>query len=158
MNVKSQAGFTLVELLVAMGISAMTFAAVISAFLTVQSVNMLTKHRLQAVQVVRGQIELLKVTNFNLIVDGVSTASYDAGPDGVFGTADDLKGTLTVTVQDALDMDNDGNTTETSIDVDTDGVNDPTVAKPVRAAFTWNQYVLGQSKNFTASADTLITP
>jgi type II secretory pathway pseudopilin PulG len=157
MNIKEE-GFTLVELLAAMGLGTVVFAALISAFLTVQSVNMLTKHRLQAVQVVRGQIELLKVTNYNLIADSVSTASYDAGPDGVFGTADDLQGTLTVTVQDVLDMDNDGNTTETSIDIDADGVNDPTVAKPIRVALTWSQYVIGQSRNFTASADTLISP
>ncbi len=156
-DIRSQKGFTLAELLIATGIATAVFAAIFLAFVTVQSSSMLTRHRMQAMQVVRGQIEFLKVTGFNQVVDSAQTVSYDAGQDGVFGNADDLTGTLTVTVQDFLDMDNDGNTTETAIDIDADGTNDGTVAKPVRAAFTWSQYIVGRSRSFTVSADTLVT-
>ena len=156
-SVHRKDGFTLVEVLVAVGIAVALFASLAAAFLSVKSIAISSRHRIQALQVVRGQLELLKGTSFTLIANGVqNNVVYDAGPDGLFGTADDLKGTLTTTVQDFLDMDGDGNATETSIDISGDGVNDPNSAKPVRVSFTWTERALGQNKTCTVFADTLI--
>ncbi len=148
-------GFTMVEALVAFGLSIMVIASLLATFSGVKSINALVKHRIQTLQIVRGQIELLKVGGFSAIVNSTSTVSYDAGVDGLFNTADDLRGTLTVTVRDYMDMDNDSNTTETAIDVNGGG-NDPGAAAPVRVSFTWTQNIVGQSRNSTVFVDTLL--
>jgi len=171
LKIKTEKGFTLVELLFSLAISVTLFTSLVLAFLLVQSTNMLVRHHMQAMEVVRGQVEQLKITAYNQIgydEAGINAPNYlgnppvrtlvlpfDAGTDGVFGNGDDMTGTVTVTVQDFLDMDDDGNVTETSIDIDGGG-NDPEACKPVRVALTWTQYVLGQAKTFTASVDTLI--
>lgn len=166
----SRKGFTLVEVMIAMACSVTLFAGLVTAFLSVKATNMFARHHIQAMQVIRGRIELLKVTPFAAIVTSPpAVVPFDAGPDGIFwngiGADDDLKGTVTVTVGDFLDMDNDGKTlnngptfdpAETSIDIDGDGANDPLFAKPIRVEFTWNERVLGQNRICTASADTLI--
>ncbi len=108
MNLYSKRGFTLAEVMIAFAVSLALFAAVLAAYLGVKSLNLLAKHHMQAVEVVRGRVESLKVTAYAAIVNGTTTVSYDAGPDGIFGNADDLQGTLTVTVQDFLDYDGDG--------------------------------------------------
>ncbi len=148
-------GFTMVEVLTALGITVTLLGSMVLAYLGVQSINMMSRHKIQAVQVVRGQIENLKSTNFTSIVAGTQAASYDAGSDGVYGTADDMRGTLSTTLQDFLDFDNDGNMVEALINVDNSGGND-TVALPVRVSFAWTEYVIGQSKNMSVSVDTII--
>ncbi len=168
MRIKQESGFTLIEVMVAVGITAIVFAAILAAFLTVKSVNTMARHRIQAMEIVRSRIEQLKRNSFSCIPDenncgnaGVvtvsSTVSYDAGADGVFGTADDFTGTLTTALQDGLDLDNDGNTAETAIDVNGDGINDPADAKPVRVTFTWTQKIYGATKTYSVFADTLIS-
>ncbi len=149
-------GFTFVEVCFALAIATGLVASLVSIFLGVKSVTMLARHEIQASEVVRGQIESLKATAFGAIADNTQAASYDAGPDGVFGNADDMQGTLTVTVRDFLDMDGDGDTAETSIDVDGDTINDPSAAIPVRASFSWQEHLLGLTKTFSAFADTLV--
>ena len=152
---KNEKGFTLVEAVIALAVAVVLFGSLVLTFVAVKSMNKMARHHIQAMQVVRGQIDQLKVIPLSQVLDSTTTVSYDAGPDGIFNTADDVKGTLTVKVQDFLDMDSDNNTTETLIDVDGDGVNDAT-AKPVRVTFTWSEYVLGRQKNFSVFADTLI--
>ena len=147
---------TLVEEMVALLLTLLLFSSLLGAILTFRSLSTLTRHKMQAVQVVRGKMEELKVTGFDNIVNSSAAAAYDAGEDGLFGTADDLFGTLSVTVQDFLDMDGDNDKNETAIDLDGDVVNDEAFAKPVRVTFTWTQYVLGQGKTYSVSADTLI--
>jgi len=147
---------TLVEVLVALVLTLLLFGSLLASILTVRSLGSLTRHKMQAVEVVRGRMEELKVTAFDQIVDSSVAATYDAGDDGLFGTADDRQGTLGVTVQDFLDMDGDGNVTETAIDLDGDAVNDAAFAKPVRVTFTWTQFVVGQSSTYSVSADTLV--
>ncbi|MBI4353393.1 MAG: prepilin-type N-terminal cleavage/methylation domain-containing protein [Candidatus Omnitrophica bacterium] len=149
-------GFTLVEVLVSLGLGVALFAAFVSALMGVMYVNGMTRHRMQAAQVVRGEAELLKATAFGFIADRSVELSYDAGADGVFGTSDDLKGTLTVTVRDFLDMDGDGNTAETAVDVDGDGSNDPSAAKPVRLEFSWSERMLGIYRSSSFFVDILI--
>ncbi len=149
-------GFTLVEVLMAITIVVSLFGSMITAFLGVKNINMFARHKMQALQVVRAQIENLKATPFaNLANSTQANVPYDVGPDGIFGNADDLKGTLTTTLQDFLDMDNDGNTAENFINVDGQGGND-SVARPVRVTFTWNDSVLGQARSRSVSVDTLI--
>lgn len=109
-------------------------------------------------EVVRGKVEALKKTVYANINNSTQTVSLDAGRDGVFGTADDVQGTLTVAVQDFLDYDGDGNTTENRISVDSygPGGTNEDVAKPVRVTMTWTQKLLGQNRNLSVSVDTLI--
>ncbi len=156
-------GFTLIEALVAMGAIGVLCGSLTLAYLGVKSIQRMTLHRFQALQLARSQMELLKATPFvNIVNSTQNNMSFDAGPDGNYGTTDDLKGTLTVQVQDWLDMDNDcaSNSvncrTETSIDIDGDGVNDPAAAKPVRVLFTWTEKLLGQSRTMTVFMDSLI--
>ncbi len=155
MKINNIKGFTLVEVLMALGITVTLFGSMIAAYIAVKSINMMARHKIQAMQVVRGQIENLKSAQFSTLANGTQTVSYDAGPDGIFGNADDLTGTLTTTIQDFVDFDNDGNTTETQIDIDNDGVND-SVALPVRVSFTWREWVVGQARNMSVSTDTII--
>ena len=149
-------GFTFVEIIIALGAIVMIFASMASAFMAIESLNSISRHNIQATEIVRGEIETLKGTAFSTLVNSVNTVTFDAGADGVFGNADDQKGTLTVTVIDALDMDGDGNGAETSIDVDGDGINDPTSALPVRVTFAWTQWVLGTTKTYAVAVNTLI--
>ncbi|MGH7198096.1 MAG: prepilin-type N-terminal cleavage/methylation domain-containing protein [Candidatus Omnitrophota bacterium] len=153
---RNSRGMTLVEVLVALVLTLILFSSLLASILTIRSLSALTRHKMQATQVVRGQMEALKITAFDDIDDSSVAAPYDAGEDGVFGTADDLQGTLSVTVQDFLDMDGDGDAAETAIDLDGDAVNDTAFAKPVRVTFTWTQFVVGQSQVYSVSADTLI--
>lgn len=163
-----RAGFTLVEVLMAFGISALFVGVMAATFLGISSTNATAQSHVQASQVIRGAIEELKAGAFNAIGAApgytgnppvrTTAVAYAAGPDNVFGTADDLTGTLTVTVADMLDMDNDGNTAEGWIDIDTQGpggVNDQ-IARPVRVAFTWAQPIAGADKQYSLFADTLV--
>ena len=152
---KNAKGFTLVEVMMAIAISVTLFGSMAAAFLAVKSINMMARHKIQAVQVVRGQIENIRATQFSTIANSVQQASLDAGPDGAYGTTDDIKGTLTTTVQDLMDFDGDGNSTETSINVDSSGGND-SVALPLRVTVAWTEYVMGQSKNMSVFADTIV--
>ncbi len=154
-SLQSSGGFTLVEVMMALGISLLMFVALVESFSYIKSISKVSAHHMQATEVLRGAIETLKITPFNNIVNSVSTVSYDAGVDNVFGTADDLKGTLTIAVQDFLDMDNDKNTNETWVDINGDGTNDQ-VAKPIRASFTWTQATTGKDKQNSVFVDTLI--
>lgn len=153
--VKARKGYTLVEVLVAMGVTLTLFGSTLAVFLTVKSVNTMARHKIQAVQVVRGQVENLKAGAFTAIADGTLAASYDVGPDGVFGNADDMRGTLTTSVRDWMDFDGDGDSTETQINVDNTGGND-TNALPVRVSFDWNEYVIGRTRSMNVSVDTII--
>ncbi len=148
-------GFTLIEVLTALAVTATLLGSMVLAYLGVQSINQMSRHKIQAVQMVRGQIEDLKASNFAAITAGTKAASYDAGQDGVFGTSDDMQGTLSTILQDVLDYDNDGNVTESLINVDNSGGND-TVALPVRVSFAWSEYVMGQNRNMSVSVDTII--
>lgn len=132
------------------------FVSLITAFMAVKLTNVMAKHRVQAIQVARGQVELLKATAFAAITNSVAVAAYDAGPDGIWSTADDFTGTLTVTVADLADFDGDGNTAETAVDINGDNINDPTAARPVRVTFTWAESVVGLTRNMTVTIDTLI--
>ena len=153
---KTSGGFTFVEIMIALAAIVMMFGTMASAFLSIKSLNSVSRHHVQAAETVRGKIETLKGTPFANVANTVAVVPYDAGNDGSFGTADDLTGTLTVTIGDFLDMDDDTNTPETLIDIDGDGNNDPTAAVPVRVTFTWTQWVLGQMKTYTVNADTLM--
>ena len=156
MRIRSKKGYTLVEVMVGLGISVTLFASMVMAFLAIKSINMMARHKIQAVQVVRGQVENLKAGAFANIANATATASYDAGVDGTFGTNDDLQGTLTTTVRDMLDFDGDGNVNETQINVDNTGGNDST-AVPLQVSFAWNETTLGQSRAMTVSVDTIIS-
>lgn len=151
----NQKGITLVEIIISLGLSVFVFTALIGAFLGVKSLNDISKTYLQGSLIIRGQMEALKGTAFGLIADANVQTAYDAGPDATWGTVDDLMGTLTTMVQDAADFDADGVTAETDISVDGNASNDG-VALPVRVAFTWNQRVLGNNRDFTLTADTII--
>ena len=155
-QIKLTQGFTYPEVLLAIAISVLLFTSLLAVFTVVKSVNKMAQHNMEAMQVVRNRMELLKATAFANITASQQQMAYDAGVDGVFGTADDLNGTLTVALQDFLDMDGDGNTAEAAIDVDGNGGNDATAAVPVRVTFTWSEHLLGQDKNLSAFADTLI--
>lgn len=161
-------GFTLVEAVVAMGVSVIFFGALLAVFLGIKSMNASARSHAQAIEVVRGAIDQLKGGAFNSIGAApaylgnpptlTSVVAYDAGADNVWGTPDDLTGNLRITVADLLDMDNDGVTNESFIDIDTSGpggVNDP-VARPVRVSFTWNQPIVGLDQVYSVSIDTLI--
>lgn len=161
---RSRRGAGLLEVLVAGAISLIIFGSILSTVMGISAMTVLTKHYTQAMNVVRGQAEELKGSAFAQIANSNSVVSYDAGPDNVFGTFDDLTGTLTVVVRDALDLDSDNDTMETTIDIDGDGVNDcidfpactNPYAKPVRVSFTWSERLWTINKNMTVSLDTLI--
>lgn len=155
MRLDSKKGYTLVEVLIALGITVTLFGSMLVTFLAVKSINIMARHKIQAMQLVRGQIENLKAGTFVNVVNSTSTSAYDAGPDGTYGNSDDMNGTLTTTVADVLDFDNDGNSAETTINYDTTAGND-TGAAPVRVSFAWTEYVIGQTRNMTVSATTLI--
>ena len=160
MRMRDKRGFTLVEVMVAIGITVTLFGSMMAAFVAVKSINMMARHKIQAVQVVRGQIENLKASTFATLANSTQTVAYDAGPNGTFGNSDDINGTLTTTLQDFVDFDNDGNTAETQINVDNIGAaglgGNDSVALPVRVSFAWTEWVIGQAKNMTVSADTII--
>lgn len=153
---KHNEGFTFVEIMISLAITVTVFAAMTSAFLAIKSLNSVSRHHIQAAEVVRGKIEILKGTPFGSLLNSSDVTPYDAGVDGIFGTADDPTGILTVTRGDFLDMDNDGNTVETAIDIDGDGTNDSSLAVPIRVTFTWTQWVIGQMKPYVVATDTLI--
>lgn len=148
----------------ASGIMVIVFTSILGTIMGVTAMSAMARHYVQAMHVVRGQMEELKGTAFNQITNSNAQASYDAGADHVFGTLDDFQGTLAVAVRDALDADSDGNTAEATIDVNGDGVNDcidfpactnPYV-KPVRVGFTWSERLWGAEKNITVTLDSLI--
>ncbi len=147
--------YTLVEVMIALAISVTLFGSLIASFLAVKSLNTMARHKIQAVQIVRGQIENLKAGTFATIANGTQASAYDAGADGTFGTADDMQGTLSTTVQDLVDFDADGNTAETQINIDGTGGNDA-VALPLRVSFAWDEYVVGMRRSLSVSADTII--
>ncbi len=155
MRIRSKKGYTLVEVMVALGITLTLFGSMALTFLAVKSINVMSRHKIQAMQLVRSQVENLKAGSFAAIANATSTASYDAGPDGAFGNADDMQGTLTTSVRDWLDFDNDGNSNETAINVDNSGGNE-TNAVPLRVTFGWSEWVMGQSRNMTVFTDTII--
>lgn len=161
-NLNNQTGIALVETLVGAVLSVIVFLSLMSAFLAVNALNTMSKHNLQAIQVVRGEIERLNGIVFADIINSVTAdVAYDPGPDQDFDAeADNLTGTLTVTVEDLLDMDADGaqtscNNNASCIDLDGNGTYDSGI-KPVRVAFAWTDTIFGQQKNFSVSADTLI--
>lgn len=164
----NQAGFSLVEVLIAFGVSALFVGVLTATFLGSSSVNASASSHMQASQIVRAAVEELRAGSFAAIGAApaytgnppvrTTAVSFDAGADNVFGTADDRTGTLTVSVADHLDMDNDGDTAESWIDIDGQGpggTND-TVARPVRVTFTWAQPIAGTDKQYATSVDTLI--
>lgn len=160
-----QSGFALMEVLVGGAIASFLFAAIMAGVLAIDLSNIMSKKQVQALFVIRGQIESLHATSFGSITDSVAQVAYDAGADNVFGTADDITGTLTTSVADAADFDNDGITAETALDVDGDGINDckDTVAvcaepyaKPVSVSFAWNVSILGVQRTFSMTVNTVI--
>ncbi len=155
MKIRSQKGYTLVEVLIGLAISFTLFGSMAVTFLAVKSINVMARHKIQVVQLGRGQIENLKAGAFTSIANATSTVAYDAGPDGTFGNADDMQGTLTTSVRDWMDFDGDGNSAETAISVDGAGANE-TNAVPLRVSFGWNEYVIGSTRAMTVSADTII--
>ena len=162
-NRKTEKGLTLVEVVIALGLSVVVFSASIWAAMAVRQTRYMTRHHIQAMNVARSEVERLKGIPFASIgnEDGdndnvdAGPATYDAGPDGQFGTGDDLDGTLTVAVRDFLDMDGDDDTDEIWIDIDNNGVNDQ-VAKPVRVTFEWTEHMIGPDQDFAVTIDTLI--
>lgn len=155
MKIESKKGYTLVEVMIAIGISVTLLGSMLMAFVTVKSVNMMARHKIQAIQVVRGQIENLKAGAFTDIADGFTAEPYDSGVDGLFDTDDDMQGTLTTSAHDWMDFDGDGNTAEALINVDNTGANDST-AVPVRVSFAWTEHTLGQDRPMTVSIDTIV--
>lgn len=161
---KNRRGTSLVEVLVAAGISLVVFASILSTIMGLTAMAAYSRHYAQAMHVIRGEAEELKGTAFADIANSVRQVSYDAGPDTVFGTADDMTGTLSVSLADMLDMDGDNNTAETTIDVDGDGVNDcldfpactDPYTKPVRITFVWSERLWGAQRNMSATLDALI--
>ena len=162
-TLNSRQGFTLVEAIVGLALSAVVFSALVGAMLAIRSTRTMAQHYSQATNVVRGEIETLKAMPFAQVgdqdgdADGVDTqvVAYDAGPDGLYGTGDDFTGTLTVQLGDFVDFDADGDTVETQIDVNDDAVND-TITKPVRVTFQWSEHLLGPDRNFSITVHTLI--
>lgn len=145
----------MVEVVISMLVSIFLFLAMFAGLLAIKSLSNFAERRTQAFGVVRGQIERLKGTPFDAIATvGPLDRAYDAGEDGVFGTGDDLTGSLSVLVQDFMDFDDDGDTDETGINIDNNG---GVMARPVRVTFTWNQRLLGQVVPMTVSLDTLIS-
>jgi hypothetical protein len=90
----------------------------------------------------------------NVQDQGPLPAIIDAGSDLQWGTADDLLGTLWVEVNDARDLDGDGDTGEEEIDLDGDGTNDP--CKPVRVSLTWTSLSYGGNTPMMVSLETFI--
>ncbi len=155
-NIIGHRGLTLAEVVVAIGITALAFGSIFAAYGGVKAMTRFNRTQSEAAQVVRSQIELLKATAFaNINNATTNNVVFDPGKDGISGNADDRKGTLTVAVRDAADMDSDGNTAETTIDLDNDLTNDAN-AKPIRVTFSWTEYMVGQKRNFSVFLDTLV--
>lgn len=101
-------GFTLVEVLVGIAAALIIFSAAATSFLVVKSITQMARHKMEVLQLLRGQVELLKATSFQVLrpqagqpigtlsltnTAGTSTpitrtAAYDAGPNGTFGAPD----------------------------------------------------------------------
>lgn len=157
MAFRGQGGFTLPEVMISSALAVLFFTSLILAFMSVKAINVTARYRMQAAQLVRGTLETLKGTEWAVIDNSVTqSVTFDPGPDQTYGTGDDLRGTLTVSVVDALDMDDDDNVQEARIDIDGDGVNDANAAKPVRVVFSWSQNVMGKDRSYSVWADTLI--
>jgi type II secretory pathway pseudopilin PulG len=151
-------GMTMAEVVVAIGVTALALGSVFAAMAGTKAIAQFNRSQAQAIQVVRSRVELLRATAFGNIANSTTNnVSYDSGPDGIVGNADDRTGTLTVAVRDAADFDGDGNTNETSVDIDADNANDVSAAAPVRVTFTWAEWMLGTKRNFSVSIDTLIS-
>ena len=147
-------GLTLVEVMFGLVIATTLFGSLIVSALAIRSLVSMNRHYVQAVNVARGALELMIGTGYGAAVDSNWQQAYDAGKDGVFGTGDDLFGTVLIQGRDFLDMDQDGVVNETTIDLDGDGVND--AARPVRVTFQWREHLNGQDKNYSVWLDALI--
>jgi type II secretory pathway pseudopilin PulG len=154
MPLRDKKGMTLVEVLVGLSISTLLFGSMMLSALAVRNLSVLNKHSIQALNVARGAVETIKGQGYGAAVAQTWTQAYDAGPDALFNTADDLTGTVTVAVGDFLDMDDDGNTAETTIDVNDDGTND--TARPIRVTFTRQEFIRNQYRTFSIWIDSLI--
>lgn len=166
---QNEEGFTLLEVLVAAGLSVIVFSSVLAAFLSVNALKTLARHNLQVTQVVRGEIERLKGIPFaNIVGETTTDVSFDSGADHDFTTTNDnLSGEMAVEVKDYLDMDSngvqatctdtdqDGDTDTNCFDLDGDGTYDAGI-KPVRVTFTWSETFFGNTKDYSVFVDTLI--
>lgn len=147
-------GLTLVESMVGLAIAMVLFGSLITAALAVRSLVAFNRHYIQALNVARGALETVKGQGYGAAVDDTWQQAFDAGADAQFGTADDLMGTVTITVRDHVDLDGDGDTAETLVDLDGDGAND--AARPIRSTFSWNERVAGQTRSLSVWIDALI--
>jgi hypothetical protein len=147
-------GMTLAEVMVGVLIATLLFGSLILSALAVRTLSVINRHSIQAINAARGALETIKGQGYGAAVNSSWQRAYDAGPDALFGTADDLVGTVTLSVRDYLDMDADEDLDEALIDVDGDGAND--AARPVRVTFTWQEVVKNQNRNFSVWFDTLM--
>ncbi len=152
MTLQNARGFTLVEILISFSVALLIFLALLGGLLGIKSVGTTARHHMQAMEVARGAMEQVRGTVYDNIVDqNFVDVPYDAGRDGVFGTADDLTGDLTIQIVDILDMDGDGDSAET------DGVGFfNNLVKPVRVIFMWDERYPGVTRAREVTLNTLV--
>jgi prepilin-type N-terminal cleavage/methylation domain-containing protein len=148
-------GFTLAELAIAVLLFGLVVGGLYTTFLMGRVAAFRARHQAQSTLLLQAKLEELYVGAYaDVQNEGPTEVVIDPGADREWNTDDDVVGDLVVLVQDVLDLDGDGDTTEAEIDLDGDGTNDE--CKPVRVTLTWQSYSLGHDHTQTVYLDTLI--
>ena len=148
-------GFTLTEVVIAVLLFGLTISALYTSFLMGRIATYRARYQAQAANLIQASLEQLSVGHYDNVQDqGPIDVTIDPGMDLEWDTDDDLVGQLLIEVDDRMDLDGDGDTTEEEIDLDGDGTNDP--CKPVHVSLTWMCLSFGVERPVTVSLGTLI--
>ena len=149
-------GFTLVEVVIAMVLLGLVIGGMLTCFVMGRISTFQARYRTQAMSLIQAKAEELTAGTYDAIQsEGPISLVVDPGSDGVWGTGDDMTGTMTVEVADVNDLDFDGDTAEQEIDVDFDGQNDACKAVTIQLDWTCTSY--GGDRSMSEKLDTLIS-
>ena len=145
-------GLTLVEMVISVLILGVVVGAMLGAFMTSRLGMFKAKFYMQAMNLLRYEMEELKNTPYGDISDSKYDTTIDTGSDPD-STADDLIGEVIVEVGDKEDLDGDEDTSEEEINIDNSGGND--LCKPVYVTISWTIPLLGSGNK--SESEELVT-
>ena len=115
---RRHSGFSLTEVVIAVLLFGLTIGALYTSFLMGRIATYRARYQAQAVNLLQANLEQLSVGPYDGVQDqGPTDVTIDPGLDLEWGTDDDLVGQLRVEVDDRMDLDGDGDTTEEEIDL-----------------------------------------
>jgi len=148
-------GFTLIEVVVAVLLLALTIGGMLTSFIMGRIATYQARYNTQAANAIQLKVEELSAQLYDDVKSqGPIEYALDPGGDLEWGTDDDVSGQMWIIVEDRRDLDGDGDKSEEEIDVDGDGLNDP--CKPVRVNVIWPCLTFSGEQNRLLSFETLI--